>query len=92
MILKYIQKQLKLRTIRILREKHLMEFSCVAVKQIPLAMFNWYVEQVEDFARYHFIHSKVPFRAMTYITGNQIWEERLIFLNWLEQEVMAGRK
>jgi hypothetical protein len=92
MILKYIEKQLKLRTIRTLREKHLTFWTCIAVKSIPFAMVSWYIKQVMNFADDNFVNCAAPFHELKVKRKTHVWEERLIFLDWLEQEVIAGRK
>ena len=88
MILKY----LKLRTIRILRDKYLHSFTCNSVGEIRLGMVNWYHAQVKDFAIDNNLYRHVPFTVMALINNTEVFEERKIFLDWLEQEVIAGRK
>ena len=88
MILKY----LKLRTIRILRDKYLHSFTCNSVKEIRFGMVNWYNAQVKDFAIGNNLYRHAPFTVMALINSTEVFEERKIFLDWLEQEVIAGRK
>lgn len=95
MILKY----LKLRTVRILRDKYLKRWSCVAVKEIKFGMTKWYRKQVKDYVAslklnpsFQFLNESVPFFALSLRNDTEVFEERKIFLDWLEQEVIAGRK
>ena len=88
MILKY----LKLRTIRILRDKYLDDWTCYSVTEIRFAMATWYISQVRDFARIYTVNGNFPFQDLAVSKNTKEREERKIFLDWLEQEVIAGRK
>ena len=88
MILKY----LKLRTIRILQDKYLHTWTCHSVKCINFGMKKWYCKQVKDYALSNNLSNGVPFNAMAAFNDTSVSEERKIFLDWLEQEVIAGRK
>ena len=87
-----IFKYLKLRTIHILQNKYLHTWTCDSVKCINFGMKKWYCQQVKDYAKSKNLRTKVPFNEIAGFNKTYPVKERKIFLDWLEQEVIAGRK
>jgi hypothetical protein len=55
-------------------------------------MKKWYCKQVKDYAKSKNLRTKVPFNEIAGFNKTYPVKERKIFLDWLEQEVIAGRK
>ncbi len=89
-----INKYLKLRTIRILREKHLDNWTCIEVLYIWLGKANWYRDEVRKYAELNNVlgnQKKIPMQNLAYQNGTTVRQERLKFLNYLERLVKQGK-
>ena len=91
-LFKAIDKYLKLRTIRILREKHLNDYTCLAVTHdIRFAKTRWYKHQLRIYAIRNNHDTYVPMVTLAIKNKTTEAEERLKFLNYLEDLVLKGK-
>jgi CO dehydrogenase/acetyl-CoA synthase delta subunit len=89
---KAIDKYLKLRTILILRERYLDTWTCSAVKyDIAFAKAFWYKNQVRLYALDNNVDLQIPMYEIARKNFTSQPEERLKFLNHLEQLVLEGK-
>lgn len=88
MLLKY----LKLKTIRILREKYLDDWTCIAVYKFfsGFLMQFWYRKQVKEYAMAKNVSTSVPFTVLAFRNFDSEQNQRDKFLTELEQKVQKG--
>lgn len=87
---KTIDKYLKLRTVRILREKYPNDYTCVYVRDIRYSKVRWYKEQVEQYGLLQKVDRCVPFLALAKRNKCSVRFERIKFLNYLEDQINKG--
>lgn len=91
-LFKAINKYLKLRTIRILREQYLHTFTCLAATyDIWFAKASWYRHQVLLYAIQNEICEYIPMTILAVRNGTAEADERLKFLNYLEDLVLKDK-